>query len=171
MRTSLFMNTRNINVTIPVFVMAAALLAGSCSKGPADGATSSRESNVIKPGVAIGPVHSGMTMQQVIAELGPPEQTNKSDSALKYTSLGLYVGPGKNELVQVLGAFPPFPGRTQEGIGIGSSRADIIQTYGEPTVATNLNPGLEVLGFKSLGINFELRDDKVESIGMIFGTA
>ena len=158
----------NIQFTFTAFLMAAALLAGGCSTRPAHVAGASSESIVIEPGVAVGPVHSGMTIQQVIAELGQPERTKYS--ALEYTNLGIYISPGKSEVVHIVGIFPPFAGRTKEGIGLGSSRADIIQAYGEPTAAKPIKPGFEVLRYDPPGLNFELRDGKVDSIGMIFQT-
>src|ERR1017187_592631 len=160
------MNTRNLEITLTVFVMVAALLTGGCSKRSAHAAWSSSDSIVIEPGVGIGSVHSGMTIQQVISELGQPERTNDSD--LEYTNIGLYVSPGKSEVVRVVGVFPPFAGRTQEGIGMGSSRVDVIQAYGEPTDVKPIKPGFEVLRYNTLGLNFELHDGKVDSIGVIF---
>jgi hypothetical protein len=49
------------------------------------------ESIVIEPGVSIGPVRSGMTIQQVVAELGEPDR--KEEAALEYWDLGLSVIP------------------------------------------------------------------------------
>jgi hypothetical protein len=133
---------------------------------------------VIEPGVAIGPVHSGMTIQQVVAELGEPDQ--KKESALEYLNLGFSVVPdkaGKEGVVHIVlcvdrgGPFTrAFAGQTTEGIGIGSSRADVIKAYGEPTATESIDgkPGFEVLRYKPRGLMLELEAGKVYSIGVIF---
>ena len=159
-------------------LIVAALLASlfvGCSKRPAHGAWTSSASIVIEPGVAIGPVRSGMSIQQVVAELGEPDQ--KKDSALEYLNLGFSVIPGKGEVVHIVlcvdsgGTFTKaFAGRTKEGIGIGSSRADVISAYGEPTATESIDgkPGFEVLRYKPLGLMLEIGAGKVYSIAVIF---
>ena len=114
------------------FLVLTAVLAGGCSKPS--------QSVAIEPSHSVGPVHSGMTLRQVRAELGPPDRTNYDGGyaiyggQLQYTRLGLNVGPGKGGVVQSVDIYRPFSGRTKEGIGIGSSRADVIRAYGEPKV-------------------------------------
>ena len=159
-------------------LIVAALLASlfvGCSKRPAHGAWTSSASIVIEPGVAIGPVRSGMTIEQVVAELGEPDQ--KKDSALEYLNLGFSVIPGKEGTVHIVlcvdsgGPFTKaFAGRTKEGIGIGSSRADVISAYGEPTATESIDgkPGFEVLRYKPLGLMLEIGAGKVYSIAVIF---
>jgi len=63
-----------------------------------------------------------------------------------------------------------FTARTKEGIGMGSSRADIVKAYGEtkdtiplPPGEQNL-PGRDSLVYKKLGLTFSLVDDKVYHI-------
>jgi hypothetical protein len=66
-----------------------------------------------------------------------------------------------------------FAGHTKEGIGIGSSRADVIHAYGEPTAKQAGGegwPNFEVLRYRPLGLYFRLRDDRVDTIGVIFQT-
>ena len=154
-----------------VSVLLASLFVG-CSKRPTSSA-----SFVIEPNAAIGPVRSGMTIQQVVAKLGEPDQ--KKDIALEYLNLGFSVIPGKGELVHIVlcvdkdGPFvKAFAGRTKEGIGIGSSRADVISAYGEPSATESIDgkPGFEVLRYKPLGLMIETRDSKVYSIAVIFKT-
>jgi hypothetical protein len=143
-----------------------------CSKRPTSSATF-----VIEPKAAIGPVRSGMTIQQVVAVLGEPDQ--KKDSALEYLNLGFFVVPGKGGLVQIVlcedsdkgGPFTKaFAGRTKEGTGIGSSRADVISAYGEPTATESIDgkSGFEVLRYKPLGLMLEIGAGKVYSIAVIF---
>ncbi len=148
------------------------LFAG-CSKRPAHSAWTSSDSIVIEPGVSIGPVHSGMTMQQVVAELGQPDQ--KKDGVLVYRNLGLSVGTDKGGIVQTAlcgsgGIMKSFTGHTKEGIGIGASRAEVVGAYGKPT-ATESSRGkseFEIMKYDSIGVNFGLRDDKVRFIAVFF---
>ena len=60
-------------------VMAISILVTGCSKRPAHSAWALSASPVIEPWVSIGPLHSDMTIQQVITELGQPEQTNNRE--------------------------------------------------------------------------------------------
>ena len=59
----------------------------------------------------------------------------------------------------------PFAGRTREGIGIGSSRTDVIKAYGEAEVIST-NPILkrEQLYYPRSRLLFEVQDSKVECI-------
>jgi hypothetical protein len=133
-----------------------------CSKRPTSSA-----SFVIEPGVSVGPVHSGMTMKQVVAELGEPEQ--KVAGGLLYRNLGFIISFGKGGTVQnvMCGGKTAFLGHTKEGIGIGASHADIVRAYGEPSAA-NVRKPFESMGYDSLGIVFVLRDDKVHMITLSF---
>jgi hypothetical protein len=171
------MHIRSIKVTFTAFLVAVALLAGGCTKQTSHGIWSSSASIVIEPGVSVGPVHSGMTIKQIIAELGQPERTK--DSILQYLTLGLYIIPAKvpdkGDVVHIVGVASPFAGHTKEGICLGSGRAEVIQAYGEPTTTKLLKPesakaGREVLRYERLGLNFELQDGMVVSMGMVFQT-
>jgi hypothetical protein len=151
------------------------LFAG-CSTRPAHSAWTSSDSIVIEPGVSVGPVHSGMAMQQVVAELGEPDQ--KKDGVLVYRNLGLAVGPGKGGIVQTVvcgsggNAFltKSFTGHTKEGIGIGASRAEVVSAYGKPTATESWRgkSEFEIMKYDSLGVQFSLRDDKVRLIAVFF---
>jgi hypothetical protein len=122
----------------------------------------------VDPRVSVGPVHSGMTMQQVVAEVGEPDG-NKA-GVLLYRTLGFEVSLNKEGKVQevVCGAAgnaefaKSFGGHTKEGIGIGSTHAEVLSAYGKPTTReSNQKMGLELLRYDSRGIVFILSDDKV----------
>jgi hypothetical protein len=57
-----------------------------------------------------------------------------------------------------------FKGRTKEGIGMESSRADIIKAFGQPTTAKPWNSGQEQLEYRNLGLTFTLESGKVINI-------
>ena len=162
-------------VATTTLLVAAALLAGGCSKRSAHAVWSSSKSIVIEPGVASGSVQSGMTIQQVIAELGQPDRTVDSgfpeiNRALEYTNYGIYFIPGEGEVVHIVSVGPPFAGRTKEGIGIGSGRADVIKAYGEPTTAKPIQPHFEGLRYESISLRFQLHDGTVALSGVVFKT-
>ena len=99
-----------------------------------------------------------MTIQEVITALGQPSRTNAA--GLEFLSVGLFFVPHKGEFT----LFPPFAGRTTEGIGMGSSRSDVIRAYGEPSTAKTTKPGYELLRYSSLRLSFQLHDGKVDWI-------
>jgi len=159
------MNTRRVSAILNTFLTAIVFLAG-CSKQPAQGVRVTEVIVAIKPGVYVGQVHSGMTLQQVIAALGQPDDTN--NSVLDYVKLGLQIIPGKGDIVHIVGIGYPFLGGTKEGIFIGSSRNSVIQAYGEPTSVVQLKPGYEVLKYKTPAVNFQLHDGKVDWLATLF---
>jgi len=124
---------------------------------------------VIEPHTSVGKVRVGMTVDQVTTELGKPEK--KIANALEYTTLGLAVLPGSNGLVQVVmcgdvtGINGPlvkaFTGRTKEGIGMNSTREEVIKAYGEPTSSEKFIGGIESLQYAPLGITFTLEGGRV----------
>jgi hypothetical protein len=140
-----------------VAVLTVSLFVG-CSKPPAVSGWSSSSTIVLHPSVPIDSLHSGMTIQDVIAALGQPSRTNAA--GLEFSSVGLFICPDKGEFTLI----PPFAGRTQEGIGLGSNRADVIRAYGEPSVAKITKPGFELLRFSSRRMSFQLHDGAVDWI-------
>ena len=123
---------------------------------------------VVEPNVSVGPVHSGMTMQQVVTQLGEPDQ--KSDGKMLYGNLGFEVdfGPG-GKVEQVVcsagdnsGITKSFGGQTKEGIGIGATRAEVVRAYGNPApIKSDQEQGAETMLYVSPGVAFQLSHDKV----------
>src|SRR5438477_109349 len=140
----------------------AALLLASCQDQEQN--SSSTEPQLIEPGVSVGKVRAGMTVDQVRAELGAPQFTTAN--ALEYTRLGFAVMPGADGVVQVVmcgdvtGNNGPlikrFRARTKEGIGLGSSRDELIKAYGEPSTDQKFAGNRESIRYDSLGITFSL---------------
>src|SRR5215471_10725677 len=122
-------------VTASLFCLA------SCSKTSESERQGANQPLVIEPHVCVGKVRAGMTVQQVIAELGEPRR--RTSSALEYAHLGLAVVHDTNGVVQavmcgdVTGIRGPFvkafQGRTKEGIGMNSTREEVVKAFGEPT--------------------------------------
>jgi hypothetical protein len=155
-----------------VLVALSAALSCGCSKQPTHATLTSSASIAIEPGVSIGPLHSGMKKQDVIAVLGEPSDDH--DGCLGYYDLGIALLPEKGGLLEFVvcsggnDKFKPFAGHTKEGIGIGASRADVIKAYGEPTA---IEPGRGVperstLVYKTRGIRFRVNQDTVSEIAV-----
>lgn len=120
-----------------------------------------------------------MTVQQVVAELGEPD--NKTGQVLNYVRSGFSVIPNRDGAVRVvmcgdtLGTgtvlVKSFKGRTKEGIGMNSSRAEVIHAYGEPTEIDHSYPGHEAMKYRPMGLTFTLQNDKVNHIVVDFRDA
>jgi hypothetical protein len=164
------------SMTAGVVVLAMALAGGpGCSEKRselANGTPGTNSTLLIEPNLAVGPVRAGMTVAQVIAELGEPQRL--PSNSLEYTRLGFAVMPGPDGKVQVVmcgdvtginGPFAKaFTGRTKEGIGMFSTRDEIIHAYGDPTASEKMRGGLESLQYEPLGITFTLETGKVHHI-------
>jgi len=144
----------------------------ACSEKAAPDATAPAGTNaaiLIEPNVTVGKIHLGMTKAQVVAELGQPGR--QTANALEYPALGLAVMPDPEGIVQVVmcgdvtginGPFvKAFTGRTKEGIGMNSTRDDILKAFGDPGSAEKMRFGLESLTYPSLGLTFTLEAGKV----------
>ena len=123
----------------------------------------------ITPLVGIGPLRFGATKEQVIAFLGQPEGTASNTLDMRYPSKGLalMVHPKAGLLsiacmtrasVGGLFALNDFAGRTDKGIAMGATRADIEAAYGKKATVTGTGPQA-VLEYKELKGSFYLMDD------------
>ncbi|MDA7667866.1 hypothetical protein N8611_02540, partial [bacterium] len=148
-----------------------------CSPGSESPNQSEADSVLIEPGVRVGKVRGQMSVDDVIAQLGKPDQ--ESGRFLEYRQLGFAVGYNRERVVRVVKCggssdvndplAKAFKGRTQEGLGIGSTHADIVKVYGEPSNgAKTIGQGGEMLEFKAIGITFTLKDDQVYNISIDF---
>src|SRR5262245_45386498 len=162
--------------------LAALLAAAGCSQSPEQTVSASADTKptmLIEPNLAVGKVRAGMTAQQVVGSLGEPAR--RTANALEYPRLGMADEPGQDGLVKVVmcgdvtglnGPFvAAFPGRTKEGIGMKSTRADVVKAYGEPEKSEKFRLGLESLTYPALGVTFTLENDKVHHMIVRLGGA
>ena len=157
-----------------VRVLIVSLLLG-CAKQPPPYVLRSKHSMLIRPGVSIGPVHAGMTKEQVVAKLGEPVKTE--GDLLMYRNLSVFLADD-GSVGHVFCFAPSTNGpatdviavHTKQGIGIWSSRADVISAYGEPTAIKheNVHKENEVMIYESLRLQFHIRSGSVYLIAVYF---
>ncbi len=127
----------------------------------------------IVPGVGVGPIKFGMTMDAVKQALGEPDRT--TGKVLEYLSLGLAVIPSKQDVT--VGAImmgdgsgsylmDRFKGVTKEGIRMKSTRQEITVAYGEPESAETEDTGVEVLQYDSGRTRYTLKDGQLVHIAL-----
>jgi len=126
---------------------------------------------VIKPLGGIGKVRFGMTIEQAKQILGEPQRM--TGRACEYLNSGFAIVPERDGTVAAImcgdASVPDSPliknckCRTDKGIGMGSSRQDVVSAYGQPSSAQQFPgiDGLVMLRYDKLNANFLLRDNKV----------
>ena len=109
----------------------------------------------IKPGVGVGPITLGMKMDEVENHLGKPDRT--SGRALEYLNEGMAIVPtragdavGGIRMGDAQGGklARAFKGKTREGIGMGSTKSEVLATFGKPD-NTKEQDGVEALTYDS----------------------
>jgi hypothetical protein len=124
---------------------------------------------LIEPSVSVGKVHAGMTVAELKQILGPPQRT--TPNSIQYPKLGFAVMPDAEGIIQVVmcgdvtGLGGPytkaFAGRTKEGIGMLSTREQVVSAFGEPDTSERFMGGLESMKYSALGITLTLERGKV----------
>ena len=120
----------------------------------------------IQPGIGVGKVKFGMSVSELKDALGKPD-IDATGISYVYADLGIEVVT-RDDIVHsvicvqhILNA-PEVKSceyQTAEGIGIGSSEADIVAAYNEPTKRRS-----GVLMYMELGLRFELSNGHVQKI-------
>lgn len=172
-----------LKIKFAVGVSVAALLAGGAATVAISGsntnadnkAVSAEDTVLIVPGMSVGKVRKGMTTNEVEAVLGKPDKwqgkimvyDKNLGMSVGQTKLGVMVVMCGDSLLKYPGV-KKFKGRTKEGIGMESSREDVIKAFGQPTTAKPWNAGQEQLEYKGLGLTFTLETGKVMNIEVDF---
>jgi len=138
-------------IRMALLAFVAILIATSCSK-----------KQKIEPESGVGKVGKGMNERQVQAELGKPD--SKAGGIWKYQKKGIWVLFGNDGIMFNIHCRKPFAGTTKEGIGIGSSRLQVIKAFGTPTQTNQINATSENLWFAPLKISCTLDNDKITEI-------
>ena len=127
----------------------------------------------LKPGIGIGSLKFGDSMEKVVKALGPPE-TTRTKSDLGYPSKGLFLFvDSRIGLAGVMAmtkkssgpfAMNDFAGKTDKGIAMGETQADIEAAYGKATRITRPNDVTLRLEYQKLGLTFRLDKDELVEI-------
>src|SRR5665213_1049812 len=176
------MKILNITAQMTTLVVAAILITTGCSKQktpteskPTAPEVKAKPPVLIEPNAGVDKVQKGMDKQQVEAAIGKPEKID--DKWRIYQNRGMIVAFGDNGVMFNIKCASPFAGVTKEGIGIGSTRAELLAAYGNPSAEKHFQgPGSGYVGagsdgggkfdnlwFAPLGISFDLKNDKVTS--------
>lgn len=138
-----------------------------------------RDELIIEPLVGIGSVQFGMSESEIIEHFGRPDKVMAEGTKLNYVSskglsftvdseLGLQKIQcwSENWPTKLPFDVTTFAGRTKEGIGIGSTREQIVAAYGQPDrTGTDANKGvIQNLEYDKLRIKFSLWQDKLISM-------
>ncbi|MCE7873698.1 hypothetical protein DYH09_25440 [bacterium CPR1] len=117
----------------------------------------------IQPGVGVGKVKLGVTLADIEAALGKTDQVESSPNDpeskfYKYPRFGVVVFVGSSG--KVIGVnVTSSQYRTPEGLGVGSSRAQVEQAYG-----TGLARGTGNVSYAQKGLAFSFHQDKVTHV-------
>ena len=124
---------------------------------------------VVEPLVGIDKVRFGMTVEEMKKILAEPQGTR--GPVHEYRDAGFAIFTIKDNTVTMIvcgdrrSADSPLVKncrcRTKKGIGIGSSKEDIIKAYGEPSLTQPTRDNAVMLRYDQLNSEFMLRDDKV----------
>jgi len=160
------------------FLVAGCVLLSGCTEKSDSNQAIATGPVFVEPHICVGKVRAGMNLQQVQSELGPPQ---RRANALEYPSLGFAVISDSNGTVSavmcgdVTGINGPFvgafKGRTKEGIGMRSTRDEVVRAYGQPTVSETFARGLESMQYPVLGLTFTLEGGQVHHLIVRLGSS
>jgi hypothetical protein len=168
-------NSMSLKTVAVVLTLSAISLAASANHDPNLDPKKSEKNGkfVIEPFVGMGKLHFGMSREEMIKILGEPQGTSNAPNINDYTKLGLTVVLRENVVWGIFCGDKSKPDsdlikncrcKTTKGIGMGSTKQQIVAAYGEPTRIVPDN-GLTMMLYKNIAMNFSLRDDKVVYMG------
>lgn len=147
---------RGVSTVLAVLVgLAAATFAGP------------RPGLAIVPGRAAGPVVIGMRLVELVQLLGPPGGLGRAREGekLSWPALGLTVRLDREGRVDAVFVDSPRY-RTAQGVGVGSSRQQVLAAFGPPTYAQE-DQAFLILAYPALGISFGIRKDRMDRVEVV----
>ena len=113
---------------------------------------------IVVPGQSVGPLRLGMSEEEVRAAVGEPERTSFGPWEYLSGGFALCFNPARHTVNAILGGgaegglAKAFVARTAEGIGMGSTRAEIASALGEPELRRVYREGAEYLSYPGLAV-------------------
>jgi outer membrane protein assembly factor BamE (lipoprotein component of BamABCDE complex) len=170
---------KHSRILIPTFTIlfAAILMNIGCSKQnpPAASNPASPNPKATPPGlvefnVGTDKLRQGMNQQQVEAAIGKPEVIENNDNNWTYRKRGLLVLFDKSGVISSIKFLPTFVGVITEGVGIGSSKAQAVAAFGNPSRENQYNAEGVISTFQPPGMRMELNlwKDKVTEFIVYF---
>lgn len=94
----------------------------------------------IHPGEGLGQLPLGMPMDKALLTLGRPDFSDAQTGLYLYFDQGVEVEMENEQLARITlhgrtgrgYDYVPYPGVTEEGIGVHSTKTELVQAYGEP---------------------------------------
>lgn len=135
----------------------------------------------IVPGTSVGKVMAGMSTDELLLALGQPAtRLGKNETGWDYPNYGLTVISSVSGVAEVICgdasgtnnlSVKACKARTEEGVGMGSTRSEIVQAFDQPETIELLNDGREQLQYKAIGLTLTLKEGKVIHIIVDFPSA
>lgn len=118
----------------------------------------------IVPGQSVGPVALGMPRAEVEQAFGPPQRV--AFGAWEYPTLGLAIGFEKDRVSGISAGSgscgdperlleKAFAGQFAEGVGMGSTKQEVLAVLGEPLGPGATQGNIEMLMYHNMDISFE----------------
>jgi hypothetical protein len=135
---------------------------------------------IVTPRKGVGPVEFGMSREQVEKALGKADEVKDQGVVwMNYGSRGLFIHVSKTRGVITIACYcqriqalriRDFSGKTDKGIAMGASIADVVKAYGEPSRkdSNEKNGGTTTLYYDKLNGWFSFLDDKLVEILLNF---
>ncbi len=134
---------------------------------------------VVTPWVGIGPVKFGMSREEIENLFGRADAVveGKNNVDLNYGSRGFTLGVRKNVGLWTIWCktqefslpfrINDFSGKTDKGIAMGASKADIMRVYGKPD-AENIIQTTTQLAYREPDVSFTIVNDKLIQMNFMY---
>lgn len=137
----------------------------ACAETANEGCQRALRGGRLEVGVGFGGLRIGMSRSEVEGLIGPPER--RMGDAWEYLSCGFALSfTTEGRLAALLGGGHPeindrFTVRSAEGLGIGSTREELVEVFGEPSEVSSEG---QMLHYSAQGMTWTLTEDRVTHV-------
>ena len=166
-----------VRISTLTLLSTAILISAGCSKqnpatasNPGSPNVKAALSGLVEFNLGPDKLRQGMSKSQVEAAIGKPEVIENSGNSWTYRKRGVFLMFDKSEVVSSIKFFPTFVGVIREGVSIGSTKAEAVAAFGNPSRESPYNTDGVILTFQSPGMRIELNlwKDKVTEFVVYF---